>query len=123
VSSANAAPFNSSDRIGRLERQWVRAFAEGDRQFIAQHLSDDYTGVGPGGKLVTKDALLEDRSNALAKYEPLDLQDVAIHLYEDTAVVTGRFKAGADSYRYLRVWVNVGGIWKVAASQVTRISE
>jgi ketosteroid isomerase-like protein len=64
-------------------------------------------------------------------YEAFDVDDLAVRIYGDTAVVTGRSSPKGRTakgepirgqYRFLRVWVKRGGSWQVVAFQGTRIA-
>ena len=65
-------------------------------------------------------------------YEAFDVDDLAVRIYGETAVVTGRSTPKGRNakgepirgqYRFLRVWVKRDGRWQAVAFQGTRIAE
>ena len=74
----------------------------------------------------------EDPKTGRTRYDAYDVDDLAIRIYGDTAVVTGRTSPKGRTalgqpisgrYRYLRVWVRGGGQWQCVAFEGTRIAE
>ena len=58
-------------------------------------------------------------------------EDQDVHVYGDTAVVTGRLalkgkysgKEVSGQYRSINGWVNQGGRWRLVANQLTPIAK
>jgi ketosteroid isomerase-like protein len=123
-----------------LESQISRAVVAGDRAFFERVLADDFTHTSHAGKFKTRAEWLaenkfEDRQgrpqHGKTTYEALAVDDLAVRLYGDTAVVTGRtspkgWNAKGEpiggQYRFLRVWVKRDRRWQVVAFQGTRIA-
>jgi ketosteroid isomerase-like protein len=70
--------------------------------------------------------------SSAARYEALDVDDLAVRVYGDTAVVTGRTTPRGTTakgepmtgrYRFMRVWVKEKGRWHAVAFQGTRIAQ
>jgi ketosteroid isomerase-like protein len=132
----------SSEReIRELEAQFGRAVVAGDRAFYERVLADDFTHTSHAGKFKTRAEWMAENKfdNPQGKpqtgkttYEAFEVDDLAVRIYGDSAVVTGRtIPKGRNAkgepirgqYRFLRVWVKRGGRWQVVAFQGTRIAE
>jgi hypothetical protein len=138
-------PGSSSTRaeqqVRELETQLNRAVVEGDRAFFERVLAADFTHTSHAGKFKTRAQWMAENKFAGAKDEPrsgktsytgFEVDDLAVRIYGETAVVTGRSTPkGVNAkgepirgqYRFLRVWVLRGGQWQVVAFQGTRIAE
>jgi len=114
-----------------LEREWSNAWMKADTATIDRIESNDFVGVDAMGVVYTKAEDIASIKNGEWKVQSIQLDDMKVRVYGDTAVVTGRFtqKAqykGADrSYtgRFTDTWVNRGGRWQCVASQSTRITK
>jgi ketosteroid isomerase-like protein len=137
---AEADPGRSEREVRELEARFREAVVRGDRAFYDRVLADDFTHTSHSGAFKTRAQwLAESRSGDKAepvpgatRYEAFEVDDLAVRVYGDTAVVTGRTTPrGLDSkgrpmtgrYRFLRVWVKREGQWRVVAFQGTRIAE
>jgi ketosteroid isomerase-like protein len=126
--------------IRELETQLSRAVVRGDRAFFERVLAADFTHTSHAGKFKTRaEWMAEDKvENRQRKpqpgkttYEAFDVDDLAVRIYGETAVVTGRSTPKGRTakgepirgeYRFLRVWVKRGGSWQAVAFQGTRIA-
>jgi hypothetical protein len=124
-----------------LERELSRAVVRGDRAFFERVLAADFTHTSHSGQFKTRDQWMaenkfENRPGnpqpGKTFYESFEVDDLAVRIYGETAVVTGRSSpkgrtAKGDpirgQYRFLRVWVKVGGRWQVVAFEGTRVAE
>jgi ketosteroid isomerase-like protein len=93
-------------------------------------LADDLTYTHSSGQAETKAQFLESLKAGKIRYLSAQPSDVAVRLYGETAVVTGRAEikevlGGQEAVlplRFTEVWVKSGGSWKLAAWQSTRIA-
>jgi ketosteroid isomerase-like protein len=125
--------------IRDLEAQFARAVVHPDRAFYERVLADDFTHTSHSGVFKTRaEWLAEDKFGGGADprpgrttYDAFDVDDLAVRVYGDTAVVTGRSTPrGRDAkgqpirgqYRFQRVWVRHQGRWQAVAFQGTRIA-
>jgi ketosteroid isomerase-like protein len=123
-----------------LEEQLARAVVRGDRSFFERVLADDFTHTSHSGVFKTRaqwlaEAKASDQAEAKAaatRYEAMEVDDLAVRVYGDTAVVTGRTTPKGQTakgqpmtgqYRFLRVWVRRDGRWQAVAFQGTRIAQ
>ena len=79
------------------------------------------------GQVTTKKEAISARRSGQLRYENIDVSDMVVRLYGDTAVVTARadvkgHQLGEDfsgPYRYTRVWVRRSGRWQAVSYQAT----
>ena len=94
---------------------------------MEKNYADDYLGITPMGDVITKKESLEARKNSQLHYDSIDLSDMVVRVYGNTAIVTARADVkgsdvGADfsgPYRFTRVWVKRNGRWQVVSYQAT----
>jgi ketosteroid isomerase-like protein len=126
--------------VRELEAQLSRAVVAGDRGLFDRVLAGDFTHTSHSGQFKTRaEWMAEDKVDSRqgkpqagkATYEAFDVDDLAVRIYGETAVVTGRSTPKGRTakgepirgqYRFLRVWVKRGGSWQVVAFQGTRIA-
>lgn len=114
-------------QIVDLERQAKEASLHRDAEFSLRTLSDDYVGITPLGQVTTKQDVLAARKSGQLRYETIDVSEMVVRVYGDTAIVTARadvkgHQLGEDfsgPYRYTRVWVRRSGRWEIASYQAT----
>jgi ketosteroid isomerase-like protein len=125
--TAAAVEEETIRQIVDMERQSKEASLRRDSDFPARTLAEDYVAITPLGQITTKkDALVARRSGQL-RYEALNITDMVVRVYGDTAVVTARadvkgHQLGEDfsgPYRYTRVWIRRNGQWQVVSYQAT----
>ena len=127
--------------VRELEAQLNRAVVEGDRAFFERVLAPDFTHTSHTGKFKTRAEWMAENKFARSKEEPkpgktsyvvFEVDDLAVRIYGETAVVTGRSTPKGQNakgepirgqYRFLRVWVKQQRQWQVVAFEGTRIAE
>ena len=110
-----------------MERQAKEASLRRDADFPLRTLADDYVAITPLGQVTTKQEALSARRSGQLRYESMNVSDMVVRLYGDTAVVTARadvkgHQLGEDfsgPYRYTRVWVRRNGRWQTVSYQAT----
>ena len=141
VLAADGPPVSEAQReIRELEAQFARAVVEGDRAFYDRVLADDFTHTSHSGMFKTRADFMaenkfgtkDDSASGRTRYDAYDVDDLAIRIYGDTAVVTGRTSPRgrtalgqliSGQYRYLRVWVKRQGRWQAVAFEGTRVAQ
>jgi ketosteroid isomerase-like protein len=141
ILAADGSADNSAVReIQELEAQFGRAVIAGDRAYYDRVLAEDFTHTSHSGVFKTRAQFMaeskfdeqKDLKSARTRYDAYDVDDLAIRIYGDTAVVTGRTSPKGRTaqgqpitgqYRYLRVWVKRQGRWQAVAFQGTRIAQ
>jgi hypothetical protein len=98
---------------------------------LEKYLADGLVRVPVNGALLTKDDILNGYRTGIIKFESVDISDIKVQMYGNTAVVTGVDKRsgmmlGADvsgMARWTRVFVKHGGAWKMVAYQQTKVAQ
>ena len=124
--------FSASDQetireIVDLERQTKEAILHRDADFSTRTLADDYVAITPLGQVTTKQDAISARRSGQLRYESMNVTEMVVRLFGDTAVVTARadvkgHQLGEDfsgPYRYTRVWVRRSGHWQTVSYQAT----
>jgi ketosteroid isomerase-like protein len=132
VSVRPRAAMGSADdetirEIIEMEREAREASIHRDADFSARTLADDYVAISPLGQVTTKQDTLSARKSGQLRYDTIDISDMVVRVYGDTAVVTARadvkgHQLGEDfsgPYRYTRVWVRRTGHWQAVSYQAT----
>jgi ketosteroid isomerase-like protein len=110
-----------------MERQAKEASLHRDADFSVRTLAEDYVAITPLGQVTTKQETISARRSGQLRYESMNVSDMVVRLYGDTAVVTARAEVkghqlGEDfsgPYRYTRVWVRRNGHWQTVSYQAT----
>ena len=113
--------------IIEMERLAREASLRRDADFSQRTLADDYVAITPLGTVTTKQDTVSARKSRQLRYDTIDVTDMVIRVYGDTAVVTARadvkgHQLGEDfsgPYRYTRVWVRKTGHWQAVSYQAT----
>jgi ketosteroid isomerase-like protein len=132
VLSGNIVYCDSTvDEIIRLEREWADAGPKRDVSTYEKILADDFIGQWADGSSSTKAETIADLRSNHDQYEAVELKDLKVRVYENTAVVTGMFYekstlGGHDAtglYRFTDVWVKKTDQWQVVAFQSLKLAK
>ena len=116
--------------IDAIQKGVLKGGAEAAATFD-KYNADDFTLIQGNGAVLTKAETVEGWRSGKSRYQKMDFSDVKVRIYGNTAVVTGIVKfigeqAGVkytgNQYRFTRVFVRQGGIWKHVLIQNTRIT-
>lgn len=109
--------------IAALEQSWAAAQKANDPATIASLLADNYIEVLPDGSLMSKSQVLDDAKKS--KYETIEVSDLKVISFGDTAIVVGTFDAKhsdkdgkplQDHERYVDTWRKMpSGKWQCIA--------
>ncbi|HTZ57433.1 MAG TPA: nuclear transport factor 2 family protein [Acidobacteriaceae bacterium] len=116
--------------IEGLELDWRNAQLTNNVAEVDRLLADDYLGISANGTLETKADELARRRSGTLHITQLDLSDIKVRIYGDTAVVTSKAdligKNGdrdiSGRFRYTRVYSNRDGQWRIVSFEASRIS-
>jgi len=124
--------FSSPDQdtireIIDMERQAKDASLHRDADFSQRTLAEDYVAITPLGQVTTKQDSVSARKSGQLRYDTINVSDMVVRIYGDTAVVTARadvkgHQLGEDfsgPYRYTRIWVRRTGHWQAVSYQAT----
>ena len=110
-----------------LERQAKEAAIHRDAAFSERTLADDYVAISPLGQVIGKAETIAARRTAQLRYDSIDVTEMVVRLYGNTAVVTARADVKGKElgeefsgpYRFTRVWVRRSGHWLTVSYQAT----
>lgn len=116
--------------VERLERQRFEAMTKGDLATLGTLLADDLIYTHSNARLDTKQSWLEAMRTGATKYVSIQPSDLAVSVYGDAAIITGRADLALDSQgqrqqfsiRFTDVWIRRDGRWHMRAWQSTRIA-
>jgi len=130
VSAAGAQVANPAERdILKLENDWSTAWEKKDTAFLQKLFADEYLSTDHEGTTSTK---AQDLANvAQTTTTSFALTDMKVHVYGDTAVVTGlntlkatfKGKDISGAYRFTDVFVKRDGRWQVVATQGSLVTK
>jgi ketosteroid isomerase-like protein len=130
LAAAQKATSKVEDQIKKLEQDWAQAAIKDGVAAVDQYEADDIMSTDPNGRVTDKAQDKKDNSGDL-KFQSIELSDLKIHVYGNTAVVggtetlKGTYKEQdiSGKYRYTDVWVKRNGKWQVVASQATKVQQ
>ena len=110
-----------------LEHQAKDAALHRDAAFVERTLADDYVAITQLGQIVTKADTVAARKTAQLRYDTIEISDMVVRLYGNTAIVTARANVKGTElgeefsgpYRFTRVWVRRNGKWLTVSYQAT----
>ena len=113
-----------------MESKLTAALLHGDFAALRRIYADDYVSVNPEGILGEKASALREFESGEIKFTSIRTDGVAIHVYENTAVVTGRAdvhgRFGGEERRehlkFMHVFMKRERRWVLVAQQLTRIA-
>jgi ketosteroid isomerase-like protein len=118
-------------QIEGLEMEWRQAQVDNNIDVISNLLADDYVGITANGTVETKSQTIAQRKAGTIRITSLDLDDLKVRLYGDTAVVTSKAELQgvngqsdiSGKYRYTRVYNRRLGQWKIVSFEASRIHD
>jgi ketosteroid isomerase-like protein len=125
-----AAAAADSDKVAQiiegLERDWAKAIVARDAPAVERLLADDFAGTSQEVLYSKADAIGDVRGDTT--YEALDLTNIKVRVYGDTAIATmdqtekGKHAGEPFSghYLYTNVWVKRNGQWRAVSSHGSR---
>ena len=116
---------DDKSRIIALENSWNQAELHNDAHAVDMLLGDDFVMTVADGYTMNKAAMLASVRDTSYLPEVLQSENMEVHMYGNTAVVTGAYlekgKEKGKFYerrgRFTDTWVNLGGEWRCVASQ------
>lgn len=112
--------------VNQHEREWVEGIVHKDTAIIEKLLADDFIGTTNDVRYGKAEAVNDVKTGV---HSSLDMEDVNVRVYGDTAVVTfdqnERSKHGDEDfsghYLFTNVWVKRNGQWQAVSSHGSRI--
>ncbi len=121
-------PTSAEQSLRAAENQWMEAFKNRDKEALNRIIDDQFFFTDEDGHVLNKTQYV-DAAIRVVKVESYSLDDMAVRIFGDTGVVTGRWtgkltidgKDAADDVRYTDTFVKRLGRWRVVASQDTKM--
>src|ERR1700730_14032223 len=116
---ANQKVDSVEQAVMQMEEELRVAIAKGDTKAYGRIVGDDYVFTNQDAVIRTKAQMVSAYDSGSIKYESVKFDEIKVHPYGDTAVVTGRTTAKAvdngkdisGQTRYTRVYVKRDGRW------------
>jgi len=107
-----------------LERMWNQAQVSRDSTAVSGMIGDKFVNTEYDGEVSNRSKFLADFADPKFKPSMMTIQNVAVEMYPNTAVVTGDYHTkgiyGGKPYehfgRFTDTWVLSGGKWLCVAS-------
>jgi len=120
----------AEDEIKALLNQSREATLKGDSSYLEKNAAEDYTRVGPDGKLLTKGEWVSAFKNGDVKIQSIETSNVKVRDYGNTAIATYTAdvkgtQSGKDisgKHQVTRVFVKRAGKWQEVAFHGTSVS-
>jgi len=130
-SQSKLGPSSQVKEITELEQQRAAAVVHRDTDFLDKSTAPDSIRILPTGVLETKSQLLGDLKSGVLNYSSIDVDEVSVKIYGNTAVVAGRseFRGQRNGKpfdgrcRFSRIWINRNGAWQEVLFQLTPLWE
>src|SRR5579875_1539598 len=118
-------------QIEALEQEWRNAEVNNNVSEMGKLLADDYIGISANGTVQTKSETLDARKAGTVKIQSLNITDLKVRIYGDTAVVTSKAALVGENgesdisgnYRYTRVYTKRLGRWKIVSFEASRMHD
>ncbi len=125
------AEDTSKAAVLKREEARLEAMVKADVAALEDVLADDLSYIHASGNADTKREFIDAIRTGRLKYKQLDREGVAVRVYGDVAVVTGRgrfqVRSGENDLDvrllFSDVYVKRGGKWRMVAWQSTRLPE
>jgi len=114
----------------QVAHEWDRAMIANDAEQIGRFMAEDWTIIGPDGRVGDKNTFLDlVRSGALT-HDVMTSEDINVRGYGDTAVVVARGVSGGmfqgepfrEVERATSVFVRQEGRWRCVHTHLSRIA-
>ena len=115
----------------KVEEERNQAMLKGDADALGRICADELAWMSPRGELLTKAEMLENLRSGKQEYVSTNRDDVRLHVYGDTVVMTvhsnstARWQGKTFSYprRFSNVYVKRDGQWQLVLHQATPIAQ
>jgi ketosteroid isomerase-like protein len=112
----------------QLERELFAAWGSKDIAALEPFFSEDYIGTTSDGALMMRADMMARLEMHAIQWDLLELDELAVRVYAETAIVTGRVtvsgRANETEFvrteRFTDVWIRREARWQVVVTQNTR---
>lgn len=129
---AQAGPVDPREsKLVVLEHMWNEAQVNGDSSALAAMVADPFTDTEYDGQVTDRQKFLADIRDPQFKPSFMNIQDVKVSFFQNTAIVTGTYhtKGTYNSRPYDHVgrftdtWINQNGTWMCVASHSSLVKK
>lgn len=118
---------STETQLVALERMWNEAQVNRDANALSAMIGDKFVNTEWDGAITERGKFLADIADPRFKAVSLNIQDVKVRLYQNTAIVTGIYHAKGSfqskAYdhlgRFTDTWVEQDGKWQCVASHTS----
>ena len=111
----------------KVDDELNQAGLNGRADAFGRILADDVAWTNANGEILTKAQILDDFRSGRRKMHTLKHDDIRLHVYGNTVVLTGRStstyeykgKEAVGARRYTSVYVKQDGAWRLVVHHVT----
>jgi len=129
--SANDDTRSRENQLIALERLWNEAQVSRDANALARMIGDKFVNTEWDGEVSERGKFLADIADPRFKVNALNIQDVKVILYNDTAVVAGIYhtkgtylgKPYEHVGRFTDTWVLQDARWQCVASHTSLLQK
>jgi hypothetical protein len=137
----SASSGSAEQELRQLQRESISATVQPDPAFMERFLSDEFINTTAGGRTRNKAQTIADLRSGTLRVRSLQVEDLRIRVYGDTAVMTGiseirgrqrredtrsRNRYREENFRgrgrFTRVFVRTSNGWRLVAQQTTPTS-
>ena len=119
------------EEIIALENRRIKAMTQQDAQALDEILADDLSYVHSTARLETKAEFIASCISGRNSYRSMEQDEVEVRQYGTTAVVTGTAKVHVEvngrevkfPIRFINVYANQDGVWRMVAWQSTKLPD
>jgi len=123
------APPSAEQQVEQTERALIRAITDRDLAVYDRIVADDYVALTVEGTETTKPQAMEMYRSGARRYADLEIYDVRVRVYGDTAVLAARtrgYRLEKDQrvpnlVRYVRVYARRDGRWRAVMQMAATI--
>ena len=130
VDGGTEAHERAVERVLRAEREWLLAHLRLDAQALDRPMAPEYAQIDDRGRIISKEQVLASLRSGERGWEEAHSDEHDVRVYGNTAVVVGRWRArGVNAgepfdyaARYVSVWVEHDGEWRMVSDQATPLT-
>ena len=92
--SSGADAFSESEAMN-IAQQWASLASQADIAGLEQLLSENYMHIHATSLVESKSQFIEAFKNGSRKYDPIKIEEAKVRVFDNSAVVTGKFNLKA----------------------------
>jgi ketosteroid isomerase-like protein len=129
LATAAIASGAAQDEVLQAEKAWATALIKADAAALDRLLAPDLIFTHANGVVEDKGVFLGNIKSGALKYEAVEHERITVKPYKDAAVLHCKIRLGGVAggkpfsvYVIMsHMWINEGGLWKLAAHHATLV--